>query len=43
MHSEEKEYFEMDIILKFTMIRDLICANEIPNVVDFNGVADLTF
>lgn len=43
MHSEEKEYFDMDVTLKIAMIRDLMYAKEIPNIVDFNDIADLQF
>ncbi len=43
MNSEEKEYFDMDVTMKLSMIRDLMYADEIPHTVDFEEVADFDF
>lgn len=43
MNSEEKEYFSMDVTLKLSMIRDLMCAKEIPPIVDFEEIAHFSF
>lgn len=38
--AEENEYFEMDVSIRLTMIRDLMYMNEIPSVIDYNVVSD---
>lgn len=43
MHSQWNGYYDLDVTLKIAMIRDLMYADEIPYVVDFNDVSDLTF
>lgn len=43
LHAEEEEYVDLDIALKLGMIRDLMVANDIPPLVDFDEVVDLVF
>lgn len=40
LDAEEKNYFNMDVSIRLTMLRDLMVMNEIPNVVDYSLVAD---
>ncbi|KDE47349.1 hypothetical protein [Geobacillus sp. CAMR5420] len=41
MNAEEKEYVDFETALKLSLIRDLMVANEIPQIVDFEEVADI--
>lgn len=43
MNSEEREYYKMDVTLKLSVIRDLMVANKIPPIVNFEDVADISF
>ncbi|MDN4608187.1 hypothetical protein [Sporosarcina highlanderae] len=38
--AEENEYFDMDVSIRLTMIRDLMYMNEIPAVIDYSVVSD---
>lgn len=41
MNAEEEEYYDMEVSIKLSMIKDLMFAKEIPNIVDFNEIADI--
>jgi hypothetical protein len=41
MNAEEKDYIDAEVALKLSLIRDLMVANEIPHIVDFDEVADI--
>jgi hypothetical protein len=41
MNAEEKGYIDAEVALKLSLIRDLMVANEIPHIVDFDEVADI--
>lgn len=40
LKAEENEYFDMEVSIRLTMIRDLMYMNEIPSVIDYSVVAD---
>lgn len=41
MNAEEQDYHDLDVVDLLTMVRNLMYADEIPHVVDFNDIADL--
>lgn len=38
--SEENQYFDMDVSIRLTMLRDLMCMGEIPTIIDYSIVAN---
>ncbi|WP_433595430.1 hypothetical protein [Lysinibacillus xylanilyticus] len=40
LKAEENEYFDMDVSIRLTMLRDLIFMEEIPSKIDYSIVAN---
>lgn len=40
LQAEENEYFDMDVSIRLTMLRDLMFMEEIPPEIDYNIVAN---
>ena len=41
MDAPEREYVDTEVALKLALIRELMVADEIPHIVDFDEVADI--
>lgn len=40
LKAEENEYFDMDVSIRLTMLRDLMYIKEIPSIIDYGIVAN---
>lgn len=40
LKAEENEYFDMDVSIRLTMLRDLMLMEEIPSKIDYSMVAN---
>lgn len=41
MDAPEREYVDIEVVLKLALIRELMVADEIPHTVDFEEVVDI--
>jgi hypothetical protein len=41
MNTEEEDYVNAEVAIKLALIRDLMIADEIPHIVDFDDVTDI--
>jgi hypothetical protein len=41
INAEEEDYVDAEVAIKLALIRDLMIADEIPHIVDFDEVADI--